>query len=73
MKKIEKVCKVCGNKKPLKEFVVHKNYKDKHSDICLICNKEKYQNSFRNKVLDGINEILDQVSEIKKKVDNLTD
>lgn len=56
-KKVEKVCKVCGVSKPLKEFVIHKNYKDGHSNICKECNRKKYQLSFRNQVLDTLNRI----------------
>jgi hypothetical protein len=60
-----KVCKVCGgDPQPLKNFVVHKNYKDGHSNTCKVCNKNKYQLSFRTKVLDGLREI-------KEKIDNL--
>lgn len=61
----KKVCKVCGDSKSLKEFVIHKNYKDGHSNICKACNREKYQHSFRNQVISSLDEI-------KEKLDVLT-
>jgi superfamily II helicase len=57
----KKVCKICGEEKFLRLFVSHKNYKDKHSDICLDCNREKYHTSFRVKVLESLERIENKI------------
>lgn len=67
---IEKICKVCGDKKELKLFVKHRGYKTNggYSDVCKECNNKRYNISFRDKVvgeLKVINEKLDYIIEKK--------
>lgn len=60
----KKVCKICDVPKKLKDFVIHKNYKDGHSDVCLDCNREKYHNSFRVKVLESLERIENKIEKL---------
>lgn len=57
---IIKQCKICGVPKDLKEFVKHRNYKDKHSNICLECNRNK-QRGFNTLVLESLKRIEDKL------------
>jgi hypothetical protein len=57
---IIKPCKICGFPKPLKEFVIHRNYADKHSDVCLECNRKK-QRGFNTLVLESLKRIEDKL------------
>ena len=54
-----KVCKVCGEEKPLSEFVKNKNCKGGHENQCKSCLKEyhkKYGKKYREENAEKINE-----------------
>ncbi len=55
-----KQCKICGMHKVLNEFTIHRNYADKHSNICLECN--------RNKRKGFITEVIERLERIEKKL-----
>lgn len=61
-KKVTKICNICNTPKPLEDFVKHSNYKDKHTNICKECNKNKYHSSFRNKVLESLERIENKIN-----------
>lgn len=46
--------------KVLNEFTIHRNYADKHSNICLECN--------RNKRKGFITEVIERLERIEKKL-----
>lgn len=58
---VTKPCKVCGAHKTLKEFVVHRNYKDNHSNVCLECNRNK-QRGFNTLVLESLKRIEEKLN-----------
>lgn len=58
---IIKECKICGIDKSLKEFVIHRNYKDGHSNVCLECNRKK-QRGFNTLVLESLKRIEDKLN-----------
>lgn len=58
----KKICKICKKEKCLKDFVIHHGYKDKHSNVCKECSREKYQHSFRREVLDSLKRIEEKLN-----------
>ena len=61
-----KVCTICGQEKPLEDFVKNKRAKNGRANHCKECHNKKYPCGYKKKVIDAPKVDEDIVNECKE-------
>lgn len=69
---VTKVCKICGETKPITSFTLNYEKEDKHSDICKVCSEERKKNRNRVPIIRNRDETLSKYKP-RELIDSLKD